>query len=198
MNDRSHLTTLAEDYQDAANRATELFDQHLPADPMDWTPEALLNATRAVANSLEAISHYDGIKVVLQNDILKGSMGILGDVPSAGMLGDALGCAIIVNDAFLTMSKELQEALLAHEAAHHSHGDIAKIVEMGQETYTQHCLEGAGAGFEMELAADASSKARGLPIKDALEHMLEKIIDLDAVEFMGQAMESLKVRIKAL
>ena len=69
---------------------------------------------------------------------------------------------------------------------------------MGRDSYIRDCLRGEGAGFDIELRADAASKEAGFPIKEALTYLRKTMIDADVPVITQSAIDSITLRIDAL
>lgn len=193
------IQVIARQIDEALERIEVGFEKFLPVDRKRWSDmEVLLKATDKYLEALETVGEYKGIRVVNYRDHLLAMLFVLPGVPGAAIVAPMNESVIIVNDDFEKLPEDLKEALLEHEYAHHIFSDITTITEMGQDSYVRDCLRGEGAGFDIELRADAASKEAGFPIKEALTYLRKTMIDADVPVITQSAIDSITLRIDAL
>ena len=193
------IQVIARQIEEALVRIEVAFEKFLPVDREQWSDmEVLLKATDKYLEALETVGEYKGIRVVNYRDHLLAMLSVLPGVPGAAIVAPMNESVIIVNDEFEKLPEDLKEALLEHEYAHHIFSDITTITEMGQDSYIRDCLRGEGAGFDIELRADAASKEAGFPIKEALTYLRKTMIDADVPVITQSAIDSITLRIDAL
>ena len=193
------IQVIARQIEEALMRIEVAFEKFLPVDRDSWSDmDVLLKATDKYLEALETVGEYKGIRVVNYRDHLLAMLFILPGVPGAAIVAPMNKSVIIVNDEFEKLPEDLKEALLEHEYAHHIFSDITTITEMGQDSYIRDCLRGDGAGFDIELRADAASKEAGFPIKEALTYLRKTMIDADVPVITQSAIDSITLRIDAL
>ncbi len=193
------IQVIARQIEEALVRIEVAFEKFLPVDRDSWSDmDVLLKATDEYIGALETVGEYKGIRIVNYRDHLLAMLSVLPGVPGAAIVAPMNESVIIVNDEFEKLPEDLKEALLEHEYAHHMFSDITAIAEMGQDSYIRDCLRGDGAGFDIELRADAASKAAGFPIKEALTYLRTTMIDAEVPAITQLAIDSITLRIDAL
>lgn len=115
-------------------------------------------------DDLAEMGKYEGFKIVRDSRGLR-SIGVRNnETPMAMAANNPLnGPTIFVNQAFYDIfTPEEQEAVLAHEAAHHANGDCNLLEKLGPLAPIMMIggFTGLGPNMYIELAADAGSVKR--------------------------------------